>query len=469
MKEKNASPMEAMAKEAIKEKVAEVLGSPEELQGFVSKSLKELLEGMVNDLMVSERKLFEHKSGDVGNGFYSRNLQTAMGKLNLDVPRTRLYNFKSSLLPPSYKRTDESYDHLLVALIQNGYSPNNLRNTLAQLNLNYSPKEIEIITEELKIRYYDFVQKELPENVFALYIDAYRAEMKDKEKNKVRTITIYTVIGVTMAWKKTLFGFYLEPGIEKKQGWLKIFNDLIARGLHKIALIISDDFSGLKEAIKDLFPQTDHQLCLTHFKRNITRHMSQEDSKNFKDQFSQLKIVDSFEQALQKFEKIILDYQDTYKNFMAQVWLKREQYLIFLKYPEPIRKYIYTTNVSENFHRRLEWLRQRMGGFFQSEEVLGINIILQLDRLTEGKWSVANTHFKAHEYKLLQIHRLKFKDADEHLKTELKKAEQEMKAAVEAYKKTGSGPLEKASKTPNGAQQTYETRSQNDYTHTQHS
>ena len=45
-----------------------------------------------------------------------------------------------------------------------------------------------------------------------------------------------------------------------------------------------------------------------------------------------------------------------------------------------------------------------MSGFFQSEEILGINIILQLDRLTLGKWSVANTHFKAHEYKLLQIH-----------------------------------------------------------------
>ena len=38
--------------------------------------------------------------------------------------------------------------------------------------------------------------------------------MKDKEKNKVRTLAIYRVIGVTLDWKKTLFGFYLEPGIE---------------------------------------------------------------------------------------------------------------------------------------------------------------------------------------------------------------------------------------------------------------
>jgi transposase-like protein len=68
--------------------------------------------------------------------------------------------------------------------------------------------------------------------------------------------------------------------------------------------------------------------------------MSQADAKNFKGQFGQLKV-------------------------WAQVWLKREQYLTFLKYPEAIRRYIYTTNVSENFHRLLEWLCQHLGGLFQ--------------------------------------------------------------------------------------------------------
>ena len=127
-KEQGKSPMEVIAKEAIKEKVTEVLGNLDELRGFIGKSLKELLEAMVNDLMRSERKFFAQRSGDVGNGFYPRNLQTALGKLNLDVPRTRVYNFKPSLLPPPYKRTDESCDQLLTLLIQNGYPPKPLPN-----------------------------------------------------------------------------------------------------------------------------------------------------------------------------------------------------------------------------------------------------------------------------------------------------------------------------------------------------
>ncbi|MCM8778034.1 MAG: transposase [Candidatus Omnitrophica bacterium] len=156
------NPMEVWAKEAIKEKVAEVLGDTEELNDFVGKRIKQLLETLLNELMVDHRRLFNEQNGDVGNGFYPRGFQTALGKLNLEVPRTRIYNFKHSFLPCPYKRT------------------------------------------------YDFVQKELLEDAFALYIDGYRTQMKDKTQGKVKTVTIYTVIGISLEWKKVLFGFYIE-------------------------------------------------------------------------------------------------------------------------------------------------------------------------------------------------------------------------------------------------------------------
>lgn len=67
MKEKIANPIETIAKEAIKEKEAEVLCNPEEIKEFIGKSLKELLETQRNDLLRTEQELFE-KDGDVGNG-----------------------------------------------------------------------------------------------------------------------------------------------------------------------------------------------------------------------------------------------------------------------------------------------------------------------------------------------------------------------------------------------------------------
>lgn len=423
-----------MAREAIKETVKEVFGGQEGLKSFIHSSLQTLLQELVNKLMITEREIFLKQNEDVGNGFYPRGMETSLGKLALQVPRSRNSNFRSFLLPQPYKRTEESYDRLLESLLINGYSPNALRATLNSLGLVFSQKEIDVITEELKTRYYELIQKELPEDGFVLYIDAYRGEMKDKEKRKVKTVTIYTVIGISCEWEKTLYGFYIHQGVEKKEGWLKIFNDLISRGLKKVSLIVSDDFSGLKEAVGELFPHTDHQLCLTHFKRNITRNMSREEGKVFKERFTNLKISDTFDQALKDFGCLLLDYKDKYRSFMSHIWLNRENYLIFLRYPESIRQYIYTTNTSENFHRRIEKIRDRMGGFFQSEEVLGINVVLQLDRLKEGKWKNPNPLFKAHEYELLQIHRLKFKDFDVTLNAELKKAENEMDAAFKKDK-----------------------------------
>lgn len=114
--------------------------------------------------------------------------------------------------------------------------------------------------------------------------------------------------------------------------------------MKKVSLIVSDDFSGLKEVIGDLFPLTDHQLCLTHFKRNITQNMSKEEGRAFKERFDQLKACKTYDQALKGFGALILDSRAKYRAFMTQVWPKRENYLTFLRYPEPIRRYIYTTN-----------------------------------------------------------------------------------------------------------------------------
>lgn len=311
--------MEEMAREAIKETVEEVLGGREEMKGFIHSSLHKLLEELLNQLMITERDFFLKRNEDVGNGFYQRGLQTSMGKLELEVPRFRHFNFRPFLLAEPYKRTEKSYSRLLEALLINGYSPAALRSTLSSLGLALSQREVEIITEELKCRYYEFIEKELPEDVFTLYIDAYRCELKDKEKAKVRTATIYTVIGITCEWKKTLFGFYVVRGVERKEGWLEIFNDLISRGLRRVSLIVSDDFSGLREAVSELFPLSDHQLCLTHFKRNIQPNMSKEDASDFKERFTNLKVNNDFGEAVGKFEKLILDYREKYKSFMSHI------------------------------------------------------------------------------------------------------------------------------------------------------
>jgi transposase-like protein len=115
-----------------------------------------------------------------------------------------------------------------------------------------------------------FKTRELPSDAFVLYIDAYHCNIK--EKNKVRKASVYVVLGIDLQGNKDIFGFYTFFGSENKADWIKVFNDLIDRGLKRIMLIVSDDFPGISKAIEALFPYTDHQLCLVHLERNVKNH-----------------------------------------------------------------------------------------------------------------------------------------------------------------------------------------------------
>ena len=90
-----------------------------------------VLEDVMSAIMRKEREIFLQEVPDTPNGFYSRMLQLAIGKLNLKVPRVRISNaFRPALLPAKWKRVDKDYENLLVALLTNGYSQSQIERAL---------------------------------------------------------------------------------------------------------------------------------------------------------------------------------------------------------------------------------------------------------------------------------------------------------------------------------------------------
>jgi putative transposase len=96
----------------------------------------------------------------------------------------------------------------------------------------------------------------------------------------IRKASVYVLLGIDLQGNKDIFGFYTFFSNENKADWIKVFNDLIDRGLKRIMLIVSDDFPSISKAIETLFPVTDHQLCLVYLQRNVRNQMDREDSKN---------------------------------------------------------------------------------------------------------------------------------------------------------------------------------------------
>ena len=75
---------------------------------------------------------------------------------------------------------------------------------------------------------------------------------------------------------------------------------------------------------------------------------------------------------------------------------------------------MYTTNAVESLNSRIEQIRMKLGGYFQSVSILEINLMLQVDRLKQGKWKKPVPILRAKAYDLLQLFNIKFYQETQH-------------------------------------------------------
>ena len=91
--------------------------------GISSNGLASLVENIIHEIMNKEKNEYlNNATNDKSNGSYERKLNTSVGKLNLQVPRVRSGEFRSSLLPEKYQRYDESFEELIFSFLINGDS-----------------------------------------------------------------------------------------------------------------------------------------------------------------------------------------------------------------------------------------------------------------------------------------------------------------------------------------------------------
>lgn len=371
-------------------------------------ALSTFLEQMLDSIMSGERIVhLEDHDDDKGNGHYRRVLASAMGKLRLDVPRTRSGKFRPQVLPEKYQRTTPDYAALLESLAENACSPNRIARILAGLDLPYSEDQMQIIRERLLTRLTDFKTRQLPGQALALVIDGYHTQMKDA--GRVKNVVVYLALIITLEGRKEIAGFYPVLGNETKTEWLKIFNDIVTRGLTRTLLVISDDFPGLADAVTAVFSKSDHQLCCLHLMRNARRNMGKVDGPAF---IKQLRIIlssiDSFDEARDRFLALCQTFQGKYPTFINPLMAQSDRYVAYKRYPDPIRKYLYTTNPAENINRQIDDVRVTSGGYFQSLEILEIDLYLVHERLRQGVWRRAVPAIAAEQYLIRQLFNLRF-------------------------------------------------------------
>ncbi len=173
----------------------------------------------------------------------------------------------------------------------------------------------------------------------------------DKIKDlDLKDLSVFVALGIDFTGTKHILGFWPLKGRKSKVFWIEVLQDLINRGLKRPLLFVTDDFRGLTEVIKQLFPYAQHQLFLLHLQRNLKAKLPSRTYR--KDPFSlncawlttDRKVKNSLPKSA-RWSK---------KNTSPGAKALKTHYLAFLDYRQEVRKHIYSTNPVESINAGLE-------------------------------------------------------------------------------------------------------------------
>lgn len=359
-------------------------------------------------IMLAERNNHNANTGDKSNGYYPRQLGTPYGKIDLAVPRSRISGeeqFRPQILPDLYQRNQQESELLLQALLQHNYSPNQISTTLRSLGLSYSEKELAQISEDILRKFNAWNNRDLSDDFIAIFIDAYNAEMMIE--NKVQNNVTFIVQAINFEGQKDIIGVFNLVGRESKEYWLQVFNKLIHRGLKRPLYVVTDDFAGIVNAVQTIFPESFHQLCTVHLKRNLRKNLPITEAQIMIETLQTIQNSSlTFDQAKTQLQSQI-DQLNQYPAYAKYLNSRIDQYLNFTRLEKPIRKYFNSTNTVESFNSILEKMRRKSGNFFQNENVLNINIFINYQKLRK-KWIKGLPLVKGHIYAVRQLFATQF-------------------------------------------------------------
>jgi putative transposase len=317
------------------------------------------------------------------NGKLTKTVKSSTGSFNLNTPRDRDGSFEPEIIKKRQTVLNESLDNKILSLYGIGMSYEAISEHLAEMyGLEVSSAKISLITDKLLPLITEWRNRPLESVYPIVFLDA--MHFKVRIEGKVISQAFYTVLAITSEGKKDILGLYLSEN-EGARFWLGVLNDLKARGVEDILIASIDGLKGFPDAIADVFPAAEIQLCVVHQIRNSLKYVVSKDQKAF---MADLKLVykaSSKELAehhlLELGEKWGKKYPAVIKSWNEN-WESLSQ---FFKYPEELRRIIYTTNIVEGFHRQIRKYTKNKGAF-TSENAL-IKLIYCASQKVLEKWN----------------------------------------------------------------------------------
>ncbi len=353
---------------------------------FISELYKRGVETMLQGELEAQLGYSKHQikkdTNNARNGYGKKKIKTKQGEIEIKVPRDRNAEFEPQIVPKR-SHLSEGIENIIISLYAKGMSNLDIEEQLRELyDFNVSTSVISTITDKVTDDIVAWQNRPLESTYLIVWMDA--IVFKVRENSRVIKKAIYLAVGLREDGLKDVLGMWLGKN-ETAAFWMSVLTDIKTRGVNDILITVTDNLNGFTDTIKNVFPNSDTQICVVHQIRNSTKYVVWKDKKEFTKDMKHIYTAPNRDAASAALEDFKQKWNSKYA-YAVNSWYKNwEELTTFLDFPVEIRKIIYTTNLIENLNGKIrKYTKNKLS--FPTDQAVKKSVYLALGEITK-KWT----------------------------------------------------------------------------------
>ena len=364
------------------------VSSMEDIQDLFKETIAEFMENGLEAELEEELgySKYDYRNKDTDNsrnGHSSKTLRTSMVEVEISVPRDRRGEFEPKILKKNQTSISQDIEEKILSMYAKGMTTGDIGTHIQDIyGVEVSDTTVSRITDKILPVAKEWQQRPLEAIYAVVFLDAIHYHVRSE--GQIVKKAVYIAIGIDLDGKKDVLGMWVGENKSAKF-WATVLNSLKNRGVEDIFIACTDNLTGFSAAIEAVFPKTEIQNCIIHQLRNSSKYVSYKDLKALMadlkavyaavDESSATNALDVFAQRWdKKYPKISQSWRDNWAHLST-----------YFKYPQEVRRLIYTTNAIEEFNRQLRKVTKSKSVFPTDDSLLKMLYLAMMD--ITRKWT----------------------------------------------------------------------------------
>lgn len=298
------------------------------------------------------------------NGFKPKQLKTRVGQLELRVPQVRGCDFYPSFLEKGL-RSERALTLSLAEMYIQGVSTRKVSAILEGMcGFEVTSMDVSRASKALDEEFFIWRTRPLTRYVYLLLDARYE---KVRQGGSVVDSAVLVGYGIDAQGMRHVLGISVSLS-EAEVHWRAFLESLVSRGLHGLECITSDAHSGLKAALRAVFPSVPWQRCQFHLQQNAQAYvpklsMKKEVAEDIRNIFN----TPNREEANRLLKLAVTKYEKTAPQLSQWMESSIPEGLTVFNFRSCHRRRLRTSNMPERVNREIK-KRTKIASIFPSAE-----------------------------------------------------------------------------------------------------